>query len=195
MSLKRSAISLLEIGEVNRETLLQLKNDLEDHFNKYDFRVQIDSRTLTLEPDEFNPMKGQYDGSLIMDRLIELVDLDGYFRTLGITEEDLFTEGLNFIFGLAMKPQGNLFKYSGAALISVARLRESFYGKREDVSLFRTRALKEAMHELGHTFDLDHCRNYCVMRFSNTLGETDAKPATYCESCHQKLSRFLSSVR
>jgi predicted Zn-dependent protease len=34
---------------------------------------------------------------------------------------------------------------------------------------------------------LDHCTNYCVMRFSNTLADTDEKPDTYCSACHERL--------
>ena len=53
---------------------------------------------------------------------------------------------------------------------------------------FRARALKEAMHELGHTFGLGHCTDPgCVMWFSSSLAETDRKGAAYCPRCTQAL--------
>jgi archaemetzincin len=76
------------------------------------------------------------------------------------------------------------------AFVALPRLRPSFYGLPEDVDLFRQRALKEAVHELGHTWGLSHCSNVdCVMHFSNTLSETDAKAATFCERCERLLRK------
>lgn len=55
--------------------------------------------------------------------------------------------------------------------------------------LFKLRALKEALHELGHTFGLMHCPNsYCVMHFSNSIVDTDMKKAEYCFNCRFKLA-------
>jgi archaemetzincin len=39
-----------------------------------------------------------------------------------------------------------------------------------DTSHFGQRLVKEAVHELGHAFGLNHCENIeCVMHFSNSL--------------------------
>jgi predicted Zn-dependent protease len=83
---------------------------------------------------------------------------------------------LNFVFGIA-QPTGE------ACVISLFRLYLD-----ADEARFRGRALKEAMHELGHTFGLGHCANpSCVMWFSNTLEETDRKGAAYCPRCEETL--------
>lgn len=67
-------------------------------------------------------------------------------------------------------------------------LHQSFYGLPEDPALFRQRTLKEAVHELGHTWGLEHCDSpQCVIHFSNTLAGIDAKAATLCDRCARQL--------
>jgi len=50
------------------------------------------------------------------------------------------------------------------------------------------RTLKEAVHELGHTMGLGHCRDAgCVMHFSQSLIDTDVKSSYFCSRCQPKL--------
>lgn len=87
---------------------------------------------------------------------------------------------LNFVFGLADRA-------TARAIIALPRLRQSFYGLPDDIALFRERAIKEAVHELGHTFGLGHCRDRrCVMAFSNSLADTDRKGQEFCERCQAR---------
>ena len=102
-------------------------------------------------------------------------------QMLGIADVDLYVPGLNFVFGQA-EPPGK------AALISLRGLRQEFYGLPPDKELFAKRAIKEAVHELGHTYSLGHCRDArCVMYFSNSLWDTDRKLALLCDDCRNKL--------
>jgi len=91
---------------------------------------------------------------------------------LGITDADCYAGGLNFVFGIARG-------HGGTAVVSLARLRAG-----ASASTFTARAMKEIFHELGHAVGLRHCEHPgCVMRFSNSLADTDAKGEELCVSC------------
>ena len=71
------------------------------------------------------------------------------------------------------------------AAIYLPRLRQELYVKKLDTNkLFEQRVIKEAIHELSHTFGLSHCEeSRCVMHFSNSLQETDFKNYIFCKKC------------
>lgn len=101
-------------------------------------------------------------------------------KILVICDLDAYSDNLNFVFGEA-------YKGGSLAAIYLPRLRE-FYGLKPDESLFHRRIVKEAIHELGHTFDLSHCYNKkCVMYFSNSLYDTDFKGRNFCAICNNTL--------
>jgi archaemetzincin len=102
---------------------------------------------------------------------------------LGVTNVDLFVPGLNFVFGVA-DPKTRV------VVISLARLYPEFYGHPRNPQLFKDRALKEAVHEIGHILGLDHCPNpTCIMHFSNTLADTDRKGPGFCASCNELIEK------
>jgi archaemetzincin len=119
----------------------------------------------------------QYYSTAIIQKLERACDPDA--RVLGLTACDLFVPVLTFVFGEAQL-DGN------CAVLSVARLQDEFYGLPHREDLFRERLLKEAAHELGHTFGLRHCRDWrCVMASSHAVERLDVKTAEFCISCRK----------
>jgi archaemetzincin len=102
-------------------------------------------------------------------------------KILVICDLDAYSGDLNFVFGEA-------YKGGRVAAIYLPRLRQEFYGLEPNKLVFHERIVKEAIHELGHTFSLFHCNNkLCVMHFSNSLHDTDIKGKSFCSICKDNL--------
>jgi archaemetzincin len=128
--------------------------------------------------------RGQYAAERILRRLAMLHG--SAERVLGVADLDLFTPDLNFIFGQA--------RPGGPAVMALTRLRPEFWGQPPDPALLRERAGKEAVHELAHSYGLGHCQDSrCVMWFSNTLAETDARFDAFCAQHAGQLERALGT--
>jgi len=141
------------------------------------FRVPVEilQRDLNLAK-AYNPERNQYYSSVILADLIENPPVNA-FRILGVTGVDIYIPVLTYLFGEAQ------FKGLGA-LISTYRLRTEFYGDPPDMHLFQERLLKEAVHELGHTYGLRHCAYPgCVMNSSTYIEDVDEKMVSFCRVC------------
>jgi len=125
--------------------------------------------------------RNQYYSTAILEQLEQ--NSGGDVRVLGVTDCDLFVPVLTFVFGEAQL-DGN------CAVVSTARLTEEFYGLPAREDLLRERLIKEAGHELGHTFGLRHCPDWrCVMASSHAVERLDVKGAAFCTRCRKPLSR------
>jgi archaemetzincin len=175
---KEMGILLVAVGEIDRSVIDWLKNDLTKVFNK-----QVFIGKGMPEPDDaYHKKRNQYLSTSILNSMMEQKEYALYEKTLGIVDHDLFVPELNFVFGQASPKAG---------VISLTRLRQTFYHLPKDQNLFHQRVLTEAVHELGHTFGLEHCGNSrCVMFFSNSLMDTDRKGSEFCTSCRSKLKKF-----
>lgn len=169
-------IYLVPIGKVEQVLVAYLSSQIEQIFP---FQVKI-GKTLPHPSYAYNEKRDQYQSDPILKELQSL-DLQKAEKILGVVSLDLYTSGLNFVFGQAL--MGN-----NTALIALSRLRQEFYGLPCNKKLYYERAVKEAIHELGHTFGLHHCKNpKCVMHFSNSLSDTDFKGKEFCNNCQKKL--------
>jgi archaemetzincin len=136
----------------------------------------------------YDPWRNQYHSSAILHTLEGLAGGNGV-RVLGITSLDLFVPVLTFVFGEAQLK-------GDCALVSTHRLREEFYGLPARDDLLDERLLKEAVHELGHTFGLRHCDDWeCVMASTHAVERLDLKGPEFCDSCKQMIDRMETAVR
>ena len=166
------AIYLVPFGDIEDEVLSTLEISLWQIFG---FNV----RRMTSFPDPayaFDTVANQYSSTAILKELVTRIPKDSV-RVLGITQRDLFIPMLSFVFGHA---QVN----GPAAVISLSRLRQNFYHLPENRELFLHRVMKEAVHELGHTFGLVHCADTkCAMSLSNSIQQVDNKTEELCVNC------------
>jgi len=128
--------------------------------------------------------RSQYDAEALLLELSRFASNDAD-KTVFLFHEDIFKEPLNFLFGLA---------YEDAAIVSTCRLDPRYYSKIEEgelrgaQTLYRERMLKEIMHECGHMFGLDHCKDKrCAMVFSESVADVDYKEAHLCASCRKAI--------
>ncbi len=166
-------ICIRPIGDVDDEVLSFLRDKLRDIFGCCKVLIPME-----IPMNAFNPHRGQFNSTVILFKIKPLCQI-----VLGVTEVDLYADRLNFVFGEA-EVGGN------RAIISLKRLRPEFYGDEPNYSLLKLRALKEAMHEIGHVLGLLHCNDErCVMHFSNSIIDTDIKDWRYCARCRAVLER------
>ncbi len=172
----KSLLYLVPIGEVDQDILGYLGKALGREVGK---RCEL-APALPEPLYAYNEGRGQYLSSAILRELGSL-DLPRAHRLLGVADLDLYVPELNFVFGQASL-RGK------EAIIALPRLRQSFYGLPDDPGLLHQRAVKEAVHELGHTYGLGHCPDrLCVMHFSNSLHDTDIKGRSFCRNCRADL--------
>lgn len=162
-------LSLVPVGRVSPADMDDLARRLSDQ-----------GWQVTILPERAVPTEA-YDARRQQYRagtLLELVRSEAGDRVLAVTAVDLYADDLNFVFGLAESP-------GTVAVVSLYRLRAG-----GDARFLRERALKEAVHELGHTVGLPHCSDSrCVMHFSNCLEDTDQKGTSFCRRCRQVAHR------
>ncbi len=119
----------------------------------------------------YDDRRHQFRAEVLLERARQC----GERPILAVTDGDCYADNLNFVFGIADVG-------ARVALVSLNRLRGPTSAR------FRERAAKEIIHELGHGEGLVHCRDpKCVMHFSNSLSDTDAKSSEFCQECQWRL--------
>jgi archaemetzincin len=167
-------LTLLPCGAVEREELDRLAVALSER----GMRVTV-AKEQPVPPAAFKAARQQYRA----DDFLKLARNEPGERVLAVTERDLYADDLNFVFGIADSP-------GRCAVISLCRLRMG-----ADRETFRRRAVKEAVHEIGHTLGLAHCGDpRCVMFFSNSLPDTDRKGSGWCAVCERKLESIYGCI-
>ncbi|UCF95828.1 MAG: archaemetzincin family Zn-dependent metalloprotease [Spirochaetaceae bacterium] len=184
MAQSAGKIYLLPAGEPDAAVVESLSVPLEKRFG---FPCAL-ARPIRDIEFAYDPSRNQYFCTALIRKIGERIPEDA-LRMLGIAGVDLFVPQLNFVFGEALM-NGKV------AVISLYRLDPRRYGDLGDTPRYLERTLKEAVHELGHTFGLEHCRDSrCVMFFSNSLLDTDRKGSEFCPACDSKIRRIHSPLK
>jgi len=181
-------IGLLAVGQVDSAVMLNLQETLVKIFPDTTFTV-VDAK-FPLPEKAFDKTRHQYRSEVILNKIRDYASKRKSLRSvLGVVDADIFVPELNYVFGEAAYP-------GKAALISLWRLKPEFYGESADAALFAARALKEAVHELGHTLGLKHCpHSSCVMHFSNCIFDTDKKQSLFCDDCYLQATISINNLR
>lgn len=167
-------LTLKPFGPVDAELLLHLQDALGG------FDEVVIGTEEPVPAGAWDRKRAQYRAS-VLETVCEAEPGD---RVLGVTMADLFEPPLNFVFGHA-RIQGR------EAVISLARLQDGGPDRLYE------RAVKEAVHEIGHTLGLLHDEENprCVMHFSHNVADTDRKGPDYCPRCRAAAEFTLTRLR
>lgn len=173
-------IYLIPMGQVDKNVMESIKNRF-PNLMPMSVKMEIDQQK-DAPQIAYDPSRRQYNAEAVLDEISQHSTIDTTTeRALIITDVDLYMPDSNFVLGLADAKKG-------ICIVSLARLKNEFYGVKQDNKLFLERALKEAIYEFGISRGLNNCSDSkCVMHFSNSLADIDKKRNTFCRKCRDEL--------
>jgi archaemetzincin len=134
----------------------------------------------------FDPGRGQYHSTVILEKLANSLP-DQNVKVIAITNVDLFIPILTHVYGEAQLA-------GKACIVSTFRLKEGL----SPVNIpenYEKRLVKEALHELGHTFNLRHCQDKsCIMHYCRNIRDVDRKADQPCRYCKILLEDELKKM-
>jgi archaemetzincin len=127
----------------------------------------------------FDAGREQFHSTPILRRLSDAAPPEA-FKVLALADVDLFIPILTHVYGEAQLG-------GKACIVSTHRLNAGSGIHCLSEKAF-ARVAKEAVHELGHTFNLRHCTDSaCVMHYCRSEADVDRKSSDLCRYCRVML--------
>ena len=165
------SITLISFGHFEKDFLDRLVEGVSFEFQ---LPVRLKDGHIDLS-DYYDHLRRQYNGNLLLKDVDAKYSSDS-FKTIGLFNVDLFVPILTYIFGQA-------YLDGRTGVVSLYRLNNERYGMISDEKILLERAIKEVIHELGHTLGFIHCHTpTCVMRSSTYVEDIDQKNLTFALS-------------
>ena len=154
--------------------------------------VIIDKPISEIPKHLFDGKRNQYRSDHLLSWLQQTLALSSSTKLLAVCDFDAYFGNYNFCFGeaiiggrVAAVYLERLLPYSSKSHNNIDKFQ----------TLFRDRLVKEAIHELGHTFGLRHCSlGSCIMYKSKTILDTDNKGREFCKICMCPLANSIGSL-
>lgn len=130
--------------------------------------------------------RDQYHSTAILEKLASTLPSQA-IKVVAITNEDLFIPILTHVYGEAQLA-------GKACIVSTFRLQEGL-ALANIQKEFENRVVKEVVHELGHTFNLRHCKDKaCIMHYCRSIKDVDRKSNQLCRYCKILLKDELKKL-
>jgi archaemetzincin len=175
--MKAATISILPIDEINRLILKHMGEFLQ-RFLGLKYRILPVQNMAIRTPELLH--QGKYNSTGVLLYISRRIPGNNQ-KILAVSQLDLYSPIFSHLYGEA--------QLNGrAALMSLYRLHQDVNHLAANSEVFLSRCEKEALHELGHTFGLMHCKDRnCVMYPSSTIADTDIKANAFCPVCTRRL--------
>lgn len=182
ITLSEHSIVISPVGDIDSELFEPISIEINRIFS---YKTEI----IPLLQDvnfAFDPGRKQHHSTSILEKLAEIAPPRA-IKVLGITEVDLFIPILTHVYGEAQLG-------GTACIISTHRLVEGL-SLVADKDTYYGRVAKEAVHELGHTFKLRHCKdNACIMHYCRSIKDVDRKSEQLCRYCRTLLEDEIKRI-
>ena len=179
------SILISPVGELSAELIEAVAGEIKQVFGfSAETRPILQDLSFALDNN-----RNQYHSTAILDRLAANIPPHSV-RVLAIAQVDLFIPILTHVYGEAQLG-------GTACIVSTFRLNEGRSGINISPK-YIDRVVKEAIHELGHTFNLRHCPEHtCIMHYCRNEEDVDRKSDRLCRYCiimlQDEMKRLITS--